>query len=153
MYAGTNATFQLRFASDYDTPNHRSFFVCADITYVDPGDVDFPFPCVNTTDVDVEFERLPLPKKKKPDVPKPKSEEWSPGEKKKVLSTAAIAGIAMGAAVVFSGIAILIFRKVTKSREQRRRDEVPCRWVPGSYGLPDLVPIRNFFYARPTRRG
>ncbi|KAL6902493.1 hypothetical protein GGI43DRAFT_433424 [Trichoderma evansii] len=80
---GTNATFQLRYASDYDSPSHRSFFVCADITYVEPNDVDYVFPCVNTTDLELEPQ---LPKKKKPEEPKPPTEEeWSPVEKKKFV--------------------------------------------------------------------
>ncbi|KAL7922447.1 hypothetical protein ACQKWADRAFT_313027 [Trichoderma austrokoningii] len=85
---GANATFQIRFASDYDTPLDRSFFVCADITYVEGRDFDRRVPCANTTDV--KFERLPLPRTQ---IEPPKN-ATTPGKKKKHLSQGAIAGIA-----------------------------------------------------------
>ncbi|PTB42309.1 uncharacterized protein TrAFT101_008601 [Trichoderma asperellum] len=147
---GANATFQLRFASDYDSPSHRSFFVCADITYVEPDDIDYPFPCINTTDL--ELEPLPPAKKKKPEEPKPIGDEWSPGEKKTGLSKGAIAGIAIGCAVAASGIAVFITHQMRKYRERETQDMVPCTWVPGSYGLPDAVPVEGVFFSRPTRR-
>lgn len=150
---GANATFQLRYSSDYDSPSHRSFFICADVTYVEPADVDYPFPCVNTTDVVVEPQLPPPPgKKKKPEEPKPTGEEWSPGEENKGLTKGAIAGIAIACGVMASAIAVFISYQVMQRRGQRAPDEVPCTWVQGSYGLPDAVPVEGFFYSRPTRR-
>ncbi|KAK1243927.1 hypothetical protein MKX08_002065 [Trichoderma sp. CBMAI-0020] len=155
MDAGANATFQMRLDSSYETPLPRSYFSCADITYVEQEGLDFPespFPCVNTTDV--EWEALPTPTKK-PDPPKPTTTPWSPTEeKKKKLSSGAIAGIGIGGAIVLSGIIVLICKTVMKSRKPKEvQTPVPCRWEPGSYGIPDLVPVRYDVYATPTRRG
>ncbi|PON26880.1 hypothetical protein TGAM01_v204381 [Trichoderma gamsii] len=151
MDAGANATFQLRFDSNYETPMLRSHFSCADITYVEKEGLDFEFPCVNTTDV--EWEDLPTPTKKD-DPPEPTTTPWSPivGKKKK-LSRAAISGISIGGAVVAAGIVVLICRLVKTHREQKRRQqEVPCVWERGSYGVPDIVAVPFDFYGRPTRR-
>ncbi|UKZ70541.1 uncharacterized protein TrAtP1_011522 [Trichoderma atroviride] len=153
MDAGANATFQMRLESNYETPLPRSYFSCADITYVEREGLDFPFPCVNTTDV--EWEILPTPTKKQ-DPPGPTATPWSPTEEKgkKKLSSGAIAGICIGGTIVLSGIVVLICKAVMESRESKERQkQVPCRWEPGSYGLPDLVPVNYDVYGTPTRRG
>jgi hypothetical protein len=147
----------MRLASDYDTPNFRSFFVCADITYVEQDELDYPFPCVNTTNAD--FERLPLPPKKT-ETPTP-TPTWSPGEKKKDLTPGHIGGIAVGGLLFIAAAFVGSYRlwKSHRERKRRRREEVPSRWVPGSYGIPDVVavgpgrPTGPYFNARPTRRG
>ncbi|KAM0453812.1 hypothetical protein ACHAPV_008750 [Trichoderma viride] len=117
MDAGANATFQMRFDSNYETPLPRSYFSCADITYVEREGLDFPdaqFPCLNTTDV--KWEYLPTPTKKD-DPPEPTTTPWSPREgKKKPLDSAAIAGISIGGAIVLMGIICgnLLSRKTVK---------------------------------------
>lgn len=129
MEPGTNATFQLRYASDYDTPSYRSFFVCADITYVEPNDVDFPFPFVNTTDL--ELEPQPPKKKKKPEEPKPPDEEeWSPIEKKKfVFEEYQKFLIGVAGCLVVTGIALGLHHAVQKWKRRPRPTEAtaPCR--------------------------
>lgn len=155
MDAGANATFQMRFDSNYETPLPRSYFSCADITYVEREGLDFPdaqFPCLNTTDV--KWEYLPTPTKKD-DPPEPTTTPWSPREgKKKPLDSAAIAGISIGGAIVLMGIIVFLYKKLWKpSKPKNRQAVVPCKWERGSYGLPDLVAVSFDFFGIPTRRG
>ncbi|KAL7893756.1 hypothetical protein HDV63DRAFT_411704 [Trichoderma sp. SZMC 28014] len=150
MDAGANATFQMRLASSWETPVPRSYFSCADITYVEREGLDFPdaqFPCINTTDV--EWEDLPMPTKKI-NAPKPTTTPWSPSEKKgKKLNSGIIALISIIGALVIMGVIVGIYRLVAcrrKKKEKERQEEAPFVWVPGTYGLPG-------YYTRPIRRG
>jgi hypothetical protein len=157
MDAGANATFQMRLDSSWETPMPRSYFSCADITYVEREGLDFPdaqFPCINTTDT--EWEDLPTPTKKI-DPPKSTATPWSPIEKEaeeKKLDSGVIAGISIGCAIAVMAVIVITYSWRDRRRRRREREqEVPCIRVPGSYGLPDVVPVRFDFYGRPTRRG
>jgi hypothetical protein len=152
MDAGANATFQLRFDSNYETPLPRSYFSCADITYVEKEGLDFEFPCVNTTDA--EWEDLPTPTKKD-DLPEPTTTPWSPieGKKKKKLNSNHIIGISIGGTISVMGIIVGIIKLLKRRRKRKARQrEVPCVRKRGSYGLTDVVAVPFDFYGTPTRR-
>ncbi|KAL7795370.1 hypothetical protein V8C37DRAFT_400862 [Trichoderma ceciliae] len=135
---GDKATLQIRYFSDYDSPTNQSFFVCADIIYVAPSDILYPYPCVNTTAPNSDIDKGPpahTPADKKPKgrvkptkEPKPSGAEWSSG-KKTGLSKAAIAGIGISGAVVLMGIVVGFWVQVNKRKGRRlttgkQQDEV-----------------------------
>ncbi|KAL6807367.1 hypothetical protein GGI42DRAFT_351974 [Trichoderma sp. SZMC 28013] len=66
--AGHPATLQLTYDSDYGSPSGRNmtFYSCADIIYVNPSDVPYQVPCLNTTEPKDHYEILPPPPKLPP---------------------------------------------------------------------------------------
>ncbi|KAH6611392.1 wsc2 glucoamylase iii alpha-1 [Trichoderma cornu-damae] len=150
--AGDRATLQLRYFSDYDTPTNQSFFACADITYVDPSDILFPFPCLNTTAPDPDLDKKPVsqtPTGTKPkgrtkftEEPEPTGDGWSPG-KRTGLSKAAIAGISIGSAVPVTGVMVGIWllvhrRKERRADAERRKEEAEWQSQRASQPAPDV---------------
>ncbi|KAF7562310.1 hypothetical protein G7046_g1821 [Stylonectria norvegica] len=48
--AGDNATLQIRYIADFDTPENQTFYACADITFVELSNFDESIPCFNATE-------------------------------------------------------------------------------------------------------
>ncbi|KAL4993124.1 hypothetical protein BDV10DRAFT_33001 [Aspergillus recurvatus] len=46
---GMNATFQIQYASDFDTDKNETYYACADITYVPASKFTYQVPCFNVT--------------------------------------------------------------------------------------------------------
>ncbi|KAL4981784.1 hypothetical protein BDW68DRAFT_171848, partial [Aspergillus falconensis] len=46
---GMNATFQIRYTSDFDTDKNETYYACADITYVPASKFTYQVPCFNVT--------------------------------------------------------------------------------------------------------
>ncbi|KAI1177781.1 hypothetical protein F4777DRAFT_164269 [Nemania sp. FL0916] len=110
IQAHSNATIQLEYWSNMDNElggRNQSFFACADITFVEPADFSTQVPCFNVTASD--FNQT---------APKPDdtgADDTSSLAPSGGLSTAAIAGITVGAVVasllVVGVVAWLAFRK------------------------------------------
>lgn len=47
--AGSNATVQIKYISDFDTDKNQTFYACADITYVPTSAFTAQVPCFNAT--------------------------------------------------------------------------------------------------------
>lgn len=47
--AGMNATFQIKYTSEFDSNENQTFYACADITYVLEGDFRTEIPCFNAS--------------------------------------------------------------------------------------------------------
>jgi hypothetical protein len=151
--AGDKATFQLRYFSDYDSPTNQSFFACADITYVEPSDIPYPFPCINTTEP--ELEPMPTPPTNNTGEPKPTGAEWSAG-KESGLPAGIIAVIAILSAIGFAGIVLGVSWRIRLRKERRltaERLQEEAEWQSrrisegskprpiitfGDYGLQDM---------------
>jgi hypothetical protein len=46
---GMNATFQIKYTSDFDTNKNETYYACADITYVPASKFTYQVPCFNVT--------------------------------------------------------------------------------------------------------
>ncbi|KAL4931958.1 putative protein kinase [Aspergillus undulatus] len=46
---GMNATFQIRYTSDFDTDKNETYYACADVTYVPASKFTYQVPCFNVT--------------------------------------------------------------------------------------------------------
>ncbi|GAD97854.1 hypothetical protein ANI_1_2002014 [Paecilomyces variotii No. 5] len=51
---GTNATLQIKYSSDFDTPQNQTFYACSDITYVPSSEFKVDIPCFNVSTEDPE---------------------------------------------------------------------------------------------------
>lgn len=47
--AGSNATLQIKYTSDFDTDRNETFYACADITYIPTSQFTYQVPCFNAT--------------------------------------------------------------------------------------------------------
>lgn len=140
--AGHKATLQLRYLSDFGSPsNNKSFFACADITYVAPSDVPYWVPCLNTTAPDSDPDKGPVPtstqkpkgRPKPTEEPEPSGDGWSPGEKPVVVRWKPIVG-SFGVCFVMVGLGVIYWVRVIRPKRQRLFDEQierePAQWVP-----------------------
>lgn len=132
--AGANATLQLKFISDFDTPNNQTFYACADITYVELTDFNTPIPCFNHTETDDGSDKGKDGKGKDGGDHGPAaspSATPSPGGKQPGLSGGAIAGIVVGslAAVALVGAAAMIIYRRKQQRLRALRQENSARNV------------------------
>ncbi|RDW79228.1 copper acquisition factor BIM1-like domain-containing protein [Aspergillus mulundensis] len=46
---GMNATFQIKYTSDFDTDKNETYYACADVTYVPASKFTYQVPCFNVT--------------------------------------------------------------------------------------------------------
>lgn len=144
--AGDKATFQLRYFSDYDSPTNQSFFACADITYVDPSDIPYQFPCVNTTEPEIDPMPVDPTSTMPPEEPEPTGAEWSAG-KRPSFTKGVIACIATLSGIALAGIVVSLWTLFRKRRERRlaaERQQEEAEWESqrvvtyGDYGLQDM---------------
>ncbi|OSS54179.1 hypothetical protein B5807_01497 [Epicoccum nigrum] len=110
--AGTNATIQLEYWSQFEgenNGNNESFFACADITFVETNDFSVKVPCFNVTSNNFNIPTLDAsasgspPSQTSSSANQSASFDQPPGGGG--LSTSAKAGIAVGA--VLGGLAIM----------------------------------------------
>ncbi|KAF2793769.1 hypothetical protein K505DRAFT_407892 [Melanomma pulvis-pyrius CBS 109.77] len=118
--AGTNATIQMEYWSEYEGENNgknQSFFACADITFVDAADMTITPPCFNVTSDDFI---TPTPSSTSSSAPTPtaalsESSSSAPASSSKGLSKGAIAGIVIGSLIgglaLIGAIAFFVFRR------------------------------------------
>ncbi|KAJ6177812.1 hypothetical protein N7519_008273 [Penicillium mononematosum] len=46
---GMNATFQIKYTSDFDTDKNETYYACADVTYIAASKFTYQVPCFNVT--------------------------------------------------------------------------------------------------------
>ncbi|KAF2259200.1 hypothetical protein CC78DRAFT_572021 [Lojkania enalia] len=125
--AGTNATIQLEYWSEYEgenNGNNQSFFACADVTFVEAKDFTIQVPCFNVTSDDFN-EPTPSSNPAASTSGAPRSSIIAPTESATSsqaasssgggLSTGAKAGIAVGSIIgaiaLISAIAFFVWRR------------------------------------------
>lgn len=147
--AGDLATLQVKYISEFDTPNNQTFYACADIVFVEVENFDIKVPCFNATEPenedgagqdwdyhDDEDEKDDEDKEEPSASPSadPSNEDGDDGEKsgggKGGLSGGAIAGIVVGvvAGLGLVGAGLFIYRR-KQQRLQRLRQQNTSRGV------------------------
>lgn len=116
--AGANATLQIKYIADFDTPDNQTFYACADITYVELTDFDTAIPCFNVTepaDDDSGSDSDHTDSDSDSDSDSDKSDSGSSsGGGSSGLSGGAIAGIVVGSVAgvaLFALAGLLIYRR------------------------------------------
>ncbi|KAL4807581.1 hypothetical protein BDV18DRAFT_103470 [Aspergillus unguis] len=131
---GMNATFQIKYTSDFDTDKNETYYACADVTYVAASKFTYQVPCFNVT-VD-EFTPTNSTNSTSSDADSNSSSDLdsennssssssSSGGSK--LSGGAIAGIVVGcvaAAVIAAGLLFGYRRLLQKYRSLRQKTSV-----------------------------
>ncbi|KAE8153538.1 hypothetical protein BDV25DRAFT_136831 [Aspergillus avenaceus] len=130
---GMNATFQIKYTSDFDTDKNETYYACADVTYVPASIFTYQVPCFNVT-VD-EFTAATTTATAGPTATadssssKDNSAKDDSAESKSSssgLSGGAIAGIVVGcvAAVIILALAFGYRRLLQKYRSLRQKASV-----------------------------
>lgn len=123
---GMNATFQIKYTSDFDTDKNETYYACADVTYIAASKFTYQVPCFNVTSD--EFTEMTTTAASgstataKPDTTK---NSGTTSQKGSGLSGGAIAGIVVGSVAGLGlGIALLFFyrRLLQKYRFLRQRN-------------------------------
>ncbi|KAL4939958.1 hypothetical protein BDV06DRAFT_28394 [Aspergillus oleicola] len=165
--AGMNATFQIKYTSDFETDNNETYYACADVTYVPASKFTYQVPCFNVT-----IDEFTPTNSSDSDSDSGSSNNGSPGSDSSSsssgaisqdsdtsnsksdssgLSSGAIAGIVVGcvAAAVIAGVLLFGYRRLLqKYRSLRQKTSVRNVDVDlvaeadsssaGSYGLRKL---------------
>ena len=119
--AGANATLQIKYIADFDTPNNQTFYACADIFFVELADMKEEIPCFNAT----------TPESDKDDDENPHGSTGSSKKHKSGLSGGAIAGIVVGAVagVALIGLAAFVVYRRRSRRAAAARQQQSARGV------------------------
>ncbi|OQE34864.1 hypothetical protein PENCOP_c015G08961 [Penicillium coprophilum] len=126
--AGMNATFQIKYTSDFDTDKNETYYACADVTYIPASKFTYQVPCFNVTSD--EFTEVTTTAAagstatSKSDTTKNTETTGTTSEKDSGLSGGAIAGIVIGSVAGLAiGVALLFFyrRLLQKYRFFRQR--------------------------------
>ncbi|RYP34111.1 hypothetical protein DL767_004446 [Monosporascus sp. MG133] len=113
--AGSNATLQIRYTSEFDNGVNETYYACADITYVSARDFTYRIPCFNATEEEPE----PSPT---PSSPTPAENEDTDGSGGG-LPGGAVAGIAIGAVAAVSLVAVVLFFLYRRDQREKRLAE------------------------------
>lgn len=122
---GMNATFQIKYTSDFDTDKNETYYACADVSYIAASKFTYQVPCFNvTSDEFIEVTTTAA----SGSTATAKSDNTNGGDttsqKGSGLSGGAIAGIVVGSVAGLAiGIALLFFyrRLLQKYRFLRQR--------------------------------
>ncbi|RYO92368.1 hypothetical protein DL766_000336 [Monosporascus sp. MC13-8B] len=113
--AGSNATLQIRYTSEFDKGVNETYYACADITYVRARDFTYRIPCFNATEEEPEPSPAPSP-------PAP-AENEDTGGGGGGLPGGAVAGIAIGAVAAVSLVAVVLFFLYRRDQREKRLAE------------------------------
>ncbi|KIX09987.1 uncharacterized protein Z518_01068 [Rhinocladiella mackenziei CBS 650.93] len=121
--AGSNATLQIKYTSDFDTDKNETFYACADITYVLTSQFTYQVPCFNATVDDYDISDNDDPDSSSSGTAAgasatsaaPESSESSSG-----LSGGAIAGIVVGVVVGVAAVLGALFFMWRRSQQKKR---------------------------------
>jgi hypothetical protein len=117
---GGNATLQIQYTADFDSPLNQTFYACADITYVLEKDFSTTIPCFNATEnpSSTGSGSHPTNTNSSPSSTSSTTTGGSGG-----LGGGAIAGIVIGS---LAGVALLVVAGLLlyRRREQKRRAEL-----------------------------
>ncbi|RYP11951.1 hypothetical protein DL765_007530 [Monosporascus sp. GIB2] len=107
--AGSNATLQIRYTSEFDKGVNETYYACADITYVRARDFTYRIPCFNATEEEPEPSPAPA-----------ENEDTGGGGG---LPGGAVAGIAIGAVAAVSLVAVVLFFLYRRDQREKRLAE------------------------------
>lgn len=151
LKVGDNATLQIKYISEFDTPRNQTFYACADIVYVDDIPYDMSSRCFNATQPDTGDSDSSKDSDKsgsddndddadKDESGSNDSSSSSGGGGKSGLSGGAIAGIVVGSLAGVAGLAAAaIFfnrKRQQKLRADRQRERESARNIQ-KYGQED----------------
>lgn len=143
-----NATFQIKYTSDFDTDKNETYYACADVTYIPASKFTYQVPCFNVTSD--EFTDVTTTTTAgstataKSDTAK---DTGTASEKSSGLSGGAIAGIVVGSVAGLGiGIALLFFYRRLLQKYRFLRQKASTRNVDWNEEAPqhkvdDEVPI------------
>ncbi|KAJ5375693.1 hypothetical protein N7517_007699 [Penicillium concentricum] len=128
---GMNATFQIKYTSDFDTDKNETYYACADVTYIAASKFTYQVPCFNvTTDEFAEVTTTAAAGSTataKSDTAKNTS---TTSEKDSGLSGGAIAGIVIGSVAGLAiGLALLFFYRRLLQKYRFFRQKASARNV------------------------
>ncbi|KAJ5505031.1 hypothetical protein N7463_007905 [Penicillium fimorum] len=108
---GANATFQIKYTSDFDTDKNETYYACADVTYVAASKFTYQVPCFNVTTEEFAEVTSTAAAGSTATAKSDTSKNTSPtSEKDSGLSGGAIAGIVVGSVAGLAiGVALLFF--------------------------------------------
>ncbi|CAG8007076.1 unnamed protein product [Penicillium nalgiovense] len=128
---GMNATFQIKYTSDFDTDKNETYYACADVTYIPASKFTYQVPCFNVTSD--EFTEVTTTTAAgstataKLDTAK---DSGTTSEKSSSLSGGAIAGIVVGSVAGLGlGIALLFFYRRLLQKYRFLRQKTSARNV------------------------
>ncbi|CAG8147343.1 unnamed protein product [Penicillium nalgiovense] len=128
---GMNATFQIKYTSDFDTDKNETYYACADVTYIPASKFTYQVPCFNVTSD--EFTEVTTTTAAgstataKLDTAK---DSGTTSEKSSGLSGGAIAGIVVGSVAGLGlGIALLFFYRRLLQKYRFLRQKTSARNV------------------------
>merc|ERR1712230_117144 len=148
--AGANATFQIKYTSDFDTDKNETFYACADITYVSTSQFTYQVPCFNATIDDysiTEPDSTPSATAAGASATA-SSPSQSSGSSSSHLSGGAIAGIVVGVVVgVTAFLAVALFfcwrRTAHKKRLRQQASIRAVKWDENTAGSPSASHASN----------
>ncbi|KAJ5784019.1 uncharacterized protein N7518_009696 [Penicillium psychrosexuale] len=147
---GTNATFQIKYTSDFDTDKNETYYACADVTYVAASKFTYQVPCFNVTSdefTDVTTTTTAASGSTATAASGTTKNSASTSEKSSGLSGGAIAGIVVGSvAGLVIGVALLFFYRRLLQKYRFFRQKASTRNVDWNDDAPqnkvdDDVPI------------
>jgi hypothetical protein len=133
--AGDLATLQVKYTSDFDTPQNQTFYACADIAWVEVADFGARVPCFNATEPEGD-DAAGGSYHDGDDVSSDESDNEGSKDSSGGLSKGAIAGIVLGVVGGLGSIAaaaLLIYRRKQQRLRQLRQANSP-RTVPWTAG-------------------
>ena len=144
-----NATFQIKYTSDFDTDKNETYYACADVTYIAASKFTYQVPCFNVTSD--EFTEVTTTtatgstatSTSKSDTAK---DSGTTSGKSSGLSGGAIAGIVVGSVAGLGlGIALLFFYRRLLQKYRFLRQKASARNVDWNeapqHKVDDEVPI------------
>lgn len=126
--AGSNATLQIRYTSDWENDRNETYYACADIIYVSTSQFTTQVPCFNATiedfevsDVDDDNEDNDSDNDNNSQSATSSDAEVSASASSSGLSGGAIAGIVVG---VVAGVGVLLGTVVVLWRRKQQRKRI-----------------------------
>ncbi|KGO73229.1 hypothetical protein PITC_003170 [Penicillium italicum] len=139
---GMNATFQIKYTSDFDTDNNETYYACADVTYILASKFTFQVPCFNVTSdefTEVTTTATAGATATATAASGATKNTSTTSEKSSGLSGGAIAGIVVGSVAGLGlGIALLFFYRRLLQKYRFLRQKASTRNVDWNEDAPQL---------------
>lgn len=145
-----NATFQIKYTSDFDTDKNETYYACADVTYIAASKFTYQVPCFNVTSdefTDVTATTTATAGATATGASGATKNTDTTSEKSSGLSGGAIAGIVVGSVAGLAiGVALLFFYRRLLQKYRFFRQKASTRNVDWNEEAPqhkvdDEIPI------------